>query len=525
MTMRTLSCAALLVAMAASRLTAQGHEHGSTAEKLGSVHFETSCQPKVAPDFDRSVTLLHSFEFGQAIRGFGDVLAADSTCAMAQWGIALSRWTNPMAAGLRSPALLEPGRRAALAAARLGAHASGRERDYIEAVGRLYADYEHAAQAERVSAYEQAMAGVAARYPADTEAQIFHAIALVAAAPPSDKSYANQRRAGAVLEALWAKEPNHPGLAHYIIHAYDVPALAPQARAAAERYADIAPSAAHALHMPSHTFTRVGLWQESVNTNLRSIAAAERESAIGELLHASDYAVYAYLQMRQDAAAKRIVDGLPAIAARLDPNAITGAASGGAGIFALAAIPARYALERRAWSEAAALVPHPSTMPYADAMTWLTRALGAAHTHDFARARESADSLDAIHARLIAAGESYWAEQVAIQSLEARSAVGAAEGRGDAATKAMGEAALREDATEKNAITPGPLAPAHELFGDLLMELKQPREALAEYQKSLAKEPNRYRSLAGAMSAAQAAGDAKVASSYERQVAKLTGRR
>jgi hypothetical protein len=366
---------------------------------------------------------------------------------------------------------------------------------------------------------------VAARYPADTEAQIFHAIALVAAAPPSDKSYANQLKAGAILEALWAREPNHPGLAHYIIHAYDVPALAPQAKAAAERYADIAPSAAHALHMPSHTFTRVGLWQESVNTNLRSIAAAEKESAIGEQLHASDYAVYAYLQMRQDAAAKKIVDGLPAIAARLDPAAITGAASGGAGTFALAAIPARYALERRAWSEAAALVPHASALPYADAMTWLTRALGAAHTHDLPHARASADSLDAIQRRLVAAGETYWAEQVAIQSLEARSAIAAAEGQNDAAMKAMREAAAREDATEKSAVTPGPIAPAHELFGDLFMEFKQPGDALAEYRKSMAKEPNRYRSLVGARDAAKATGDQKLASSYEQQIATLTARR
>ena len=524
-TTRTLCFTALAVVMPATGLTAQAHEHAAPAEKLGSVHFATSCLPKVAPDFDRSVTLLHSFEFGQAITGFGDVLAADSSCAMAHWGIALSRWTNPMAAGLRAPAALEQGRRAATTAARLGEKATAREREYIGAVGQLYADYEHAPQAARVAAYEQAMAGVAAHNPADTEAQIFHAIALVAAAPPTDKSYANQLKAGAILEALWAKEPNHPGLAHYIIHAYDVPSLAPQAKAAAERYADIAPSAAHALHMPSHTFTRVGLWQESVNTNLRSIAAADRESAIGELLHASDYAVYAYLQMRQDAAAKKIVDGLPAVAARLDPTAITGAASGGAGVFALAAIPARWALERRAWNEAAALVPRASSLPYADAMTWVTRALGSAHTGDLTRARASIDSLESIRSRLSASGESYWAEQVAIQALEGRSALLVAEGRREEAVAAMREAAAREDATEKNAVTPGPLVPAHELFGDLLTELKRPVEALAEYRKSMAKEPNRYRALVGARDAAKAAGDTEAASGYAAAIARLTARR
>jgi hypothetical protein len=245
-------------------------------------------------------------------------------------------------------------------------------------VSRLYDDYEHKDQPTRVLEYERAMNDLAIAQPADTEAKIFHAISLVASASPTDKTYANQLKAGSLLESLWVKQPNHPGLAHYIIHAYDVPALAPRAKAAAERYADIAPSAAHALHMPSHTFTRVGLWQESVNTNLRSIDAAQRESAFGEQLHAADYAVYAYLQMRQDAAAKKIVDGLPAVAAKLNSNAITGAASGSAGAFALAAMPARYALERREWREAAALVPKTTALPYADAMTYVARALGFA---------------------------------------------------------------------------------------------------------------------------------------------------
>ena len=289
------------------------------------------------------------------------------------------------------------------------------------------------------------------RNPADTEAKIFYAISLVASAPPTDKTYANQLKAGGILEALWAKQPNHPGLAHYIIHAYDVPALAPQAKAAAERYADIAPSAAHALHMPSHTFTRVGMWQESVNTNLRSIAAAGPELAFGEMLHASDYAVYAYLQMRRDSSAKRILDGLPAIAAKFDANAITGAAPGSAGVFALAAIPARYALERREWKEAASLTPTPSKYPYTEAMTYLTRALGSAHLGDVAVARASIDSLNAIHDRLVASGEAYWAEQVAIQTLEARAALDLAESRRDAAVgrNARGGRARGRDREER----------------------------------------------------------------------------
>jgi hypothetical protein len=521
---RSAIASALLLLLPASQGTAQAHDHSSsTPEKLGTVHFSTSCAPAVAPQFDRAVTLLHSFEFGAAIRGFNDVIAADSTCAMAQWGIALSRWSNPMTAGLRSPASLERGRLAAAAATRLGDKATERERGYISAVGRLYADYEHTTQRDRIVAYEQSMAQVAARIPPDTEAMIFHAISLVASAPPTDKTYANQRKAGAVLEALWARQANHPGLAHYIIHAYDVPALASQAQSAAARYADIAPSAAHALHMPSHTFTRVGLWQESVNTNLRSIEAARRDSALGEMLHASDYLVYAYLQMRKDSAAKEILDGLPSIAAKFDANAITGAAPGSAGVFALAAIPARYALERREWKEAASLSPKSSAFAYTEAMTCFARALGAAHTGDMGRARASIDAMTGMRERLVSAGEAYWAEQVGIEILEARAALDLAEGRRDEALAGMRNAVVREDATEKSAVTPGPLVPAHELLGDMLMELKRPAAALVEYRESLTREPNRFRTLYGAMKAASASGDQAARADYARQIARLTG--
>jgi pimeloyl-ACP methyl ester carboxylesterase len=485
------------------QLGAQDHAHAPASEQLGSVHFATSCSPAVAPTFDRAVALLHSFEFGASIRTFNEVLAADSTCAMAHWGIALSRWSNPMSAGNRSASVLESGRQSANAAARLAGRATERERGYADAVGQLYADYEHRDQRTRILAYERAMADLAATQPADTEAQIFHAIALVAAAPPTDKTYANQLEAGAILEQMWARQPNHPGLAHYIIHAYDVPALAGRARAAAARYSQIAPSAAHALHMPSHTFTRVGLWQESVNTNLRSIAEAKQTGAMAEALHAADYATYAYLQMRQDSSAKAIVDSLPAYAARFDANAVTGAAPGSAGVFALAAIPARYALERRDWKMAASLRPAASAFPYADALTWFARALGASRTGDTADARAAIDSLSVIRDRLLAQKEAYWAEQVAIERLGALAWLDLAERRNEDAVTHMREAAVREDATEKSAVTPGPLAPAHELLGDLLMELGRPTEALAEYRLTLTKEPGRYRSLHGAMIAAR----------------------
>jgi hypothetical protein len=465
------------------------------AERLGTVHFPTSCSPGVTQQFDRAVALLHSFEFGASIRAFNEVLAADSTCAMAHWGIALSRWSNPMAPGNRSAALLQQGRQAADAATRLGPSASERERGYIHAVSQLYDDFERKDQRTRVEAYERAMNELVMRQPADTEARIFYAISLVASASPTDKTYANQLKAGSILEPLWAKQPNHPGLAHYIIHTYDYPALADKARAAAQRYSSIAPSAAHALHMPSHTFTRVGMWEESIDTNKRSMKTALSTGSFGEALHAADYAVYAYLQMGREAEAKAIVDGLPAIAARFDPNAVTGAAPGSAGVFALAAIPARWALERSAWAEAAALEPKASAWPYTEAMTYFARALGASHTGDLATARLAIDSLSSIQQRLSASGEPYWAEQVAIEHLAAQAWLALAEHRESDALRLMREAATREDATEKSAVTPGPLAPARELLGDMLMELDRPAEAAVEYRATLQKEPNRRHAL------------------------------
>jgi tetratricopeptide (TPR) repeat protein len=472
-------------------------EHAHPGEKLGTVHFETSCKPAVAPQFDRAVALLHSFEFGESIRGFQSVIAADSTCAMAWWGVALSRWSNPMAPGNRAVGPLQLGRQAAEAGLRVSAGATERERGYLRAVSKLYEDFENRNQATRIAAYESAMKELAAQNPTDTEAAIFHAIALVGTASPTDKTYAKQLEAGRLLEALWAKAPNHPGLAHYIIHSYDYPPLADKARAAAQRYASIAPSAAHALHMPSHTFTRVGMWEQSIESNTRSRNTAVGTSSIAEALHASDYAMYAYLQLGKLTEAKAILDGLPALEARFDVNAVTGAAPGSAGVFALAAIPARWALERRAWTEAAALQPKQSSFPYTEAMTYFARALGAAHTGDLARVRAARDTLAAIQKRLVAQNEPYWAEQVAIQHLETDAWLDFAEKNFDSALTKMRAAADREDATEKAAVTPGPLAPARELLGDMLMEMKKPEEARAAYRATLQREPNRRHALVG----------------------------
>lgn len=516
---------ATVVALAffASAAPAQEHVHPS-AERLGTVHFQTSCSPAAQPTFNRAVAWLHSFEFASAIRSFEEVLAADSTCAMAHWGIALSRWSNPMTAGSRAAPMLARGRAAFDAAMRTaGPAVTAREKEYIAAVGELYRDFETTSQRERIAAYERAMAGLAARHPDDAEASIFHAISLVAAASPTDKTYANQRKAGAVLEQLWTKQPEHPGLAHYIIHTYDYPALAAEASRAATTNASIAPSAAHALHMPSHTFTRTGMWRESIETNLRSRDIALRTASVAEALHALDYAAYAYLQLRRTADAKGILDQLPALERRFDVNAVTGAAPGQAGVFALAAIPARYALEREAWAEAAALVPKASDFQWTDAMTWFARAIGGARTRNFPVARAAVDSLAVISGRLARRDEAYWSEQVAIQHLGAQAWLDLAQGKADSALSRMRQAVAREDATEKSAVTPGPLAPARELLGDMLAELGRPAEALAEYRRTLEKEPNRYRALAGGVRAAGAARDRAAERDLREKLRALSG--
>jgi len=346
------------------------------------------------------------------------------------------------------------------------------------------------------------------------EASIFYALALAQAAPPTDKSYSELLKAGTILEPLFVAHPDHPGLAHYIIHSYDVPPLAARALDAARRYARIAPSAPHALHMPSHTFTRLGHWQESIDTNVAAAAAAKRDGEAAEELHATDYQVYAYLQGGQDQAAKRLLDSLPEMASRFDPNATRAAAPGVAGVFALAAIPARWTLERGAWADAAKLEPHSSRFPHTDAMTHFARALGATRVGDKATAQAAIEALNANRSRLEAAGESYWAGQVEIQARGATAWLTLIEGRKAEALAAMRAAAEHEDATEKSAITPGPLAPARELLGEMLLELREPAAALREFAATLKKEPGRFRALAGAARAAAESGDRAAATQY-----------
>ncbi len=514
------------IALGASLLSrpagAQGpgpHDHGGAPpEKLGSVHLETSCAPAVQKPFDRAVALLHSFWFGAAVEAFTAVAKTDPQCAMAYWGLALSRWSNPFG-GFRSPQALAAGRDA-VAQAQAASTATPRERAYVAAVAELYRDYETVDQPTRVLAYERRMDALRREYPDDPEAAIFYALALTQTAPPTDKSYRNLLAAGAILEPLFEAQPDHPGIAHYIIHCYDVPALAPKALGAATRYAAIAPSAPHALHMPSHTFTRVGHWEDSIATNIASADAARRDKAIPEVLHALDYQAYAYLQTAQDEAVRRLLGQLPSLAPQIAGGTLAGAPPT-AGFFALAAIPARYALERNAWDEAAALAPLETAYLFPDSVTHFARALGAARAGRADAARADLARLEALARALHAKNDAYWAEQVEIQHDVASAWVAYAGGRRAEALAAMREAADREDRSEKSAISPGPLVPARELLGDMLLESGQPAEALAAYEASMAKEPNRFRGLAGAARAAAAAGRPDVAERYRARLVEL----
>jgi hypothetical protein len=515
--------AAAMLLVFGPAVTTQDHDHALATDTLGTVVLATSCSAAAQPQFNHAVALLHSFEFLRAIDGFSATLTADPSCAMAEWGIALSRWGNPFAAGIRPAGPMQLGRSAVERAKTIAAKTE-RERAYVDAVSRLYADSDMTDQTARVRAYRDAMSKVAAAYPNDSEASIFYALSIAAAASPADKTFADQLKAGAILEKLIARQPDHPGLAHYIIHAYDAPPLADRALKAARRYAKIAPSAPHALHMPSHTFTRLGYWQESIDTNTASGVVARRDRSAAEELHAMDYRTYAYLQTAQDRDARQMVDALPEVAARFDPDAVASAAPGSAGVFALAAIPARYALERGAWTEAVTLEPQPSKFPYTEALTYFARAIGAAHIGDSATIRSSTEALQKIHDQLTLAKEDYWAQQTEIQRRAASAWLAFAERREADALAEMRAAATLEDGTEKNAVTPGPLAPARELLGEMLLEFKQPAQARKEFEATLKKEPNRFRAVYGAARAAALMGDGAAARRYYDQLLKICAR-
>lgn len=498
------------------------HDHGSPTGRLGTVHFATSCNTAVAQEFDRGVALLHSFWFSAAIEAFNGVLTNDPNCAMAHWGIAMSWWGNPFG-GFRSPQALQAG----LASVEKGKAAetrTERERGYIAAVEAIFKDAATISQRARTLEYEKQMAALSTKFSDDSEARIFYALALDQTALPTDKTYANQLKAASILEREFARQPDHPGLAHYIIHSFDVPALAPRALDAARRYSKIAPAAPHALHMPSHTFTRVGAWQESIEANIASAAAARRDNAASEELHALDYQVYAYLQTAQDAAAKKSMDEIAAIGARIQMNAAGAAAPPPAGYYAWAAIPARFTLERNAWREAAVLTPRETAFAYADAVTHFARALGAARSSNPGAAAKDVEKLVTLRDALRKADDAYWAEQVDIQRRIASAWIALAEGRQTEALPLLREAADMEDRTDKSAISPGPIKPARELLGEMLLELKRPAEALKEFEATMAKEPNRFRGVYGAVRAAQDAGDRQKARTYAAKLIEICQR-
>jgi tetratricopeptide (TPR) repeat protein len=514
--------AAILLTLVVSRSIAQEHQHRN-GEKLGAVHFATTCNEVTQTEFNRAVALLHSFQFSRAIEGFNTVLGEDATCGIAYWGIALSDWSNPFAAGKKDKGQLQAGRESAERGKTVGTNTE-HERAYLAAVGKLYSDFESTPQRTRLLAYRDAMREVAAKYPEDHEAQIFYALALTASEDPADKTYADRLKAGAILEKLFEQEPTHPGLAHYIIHTYDVPELARRALTAARRYSEIAPDAPHALHMPSHTFTRTGYWQESIDSNIAAAAAARREGQTAEELHASDYEIYAYLQTGQDEAARRVVDSLPEIASRFDPKAVMSGAGGpSVGYFALAAMPARYALERQDWKQAVQLALRETPFPYTDAMTWFARGLGAARLGQVPAANESATALQQIRVRLLKANENYWARQVEIQELAGGAWAALAAGKKEEALRQMKVAAELEDGTEKSAVTPGPLAPARELLGEMLLQMNQPAQALEQFEATLKKEPGRLNALYGAAHAAQLSGSRDTSQMYFRELLKVCG--
>lgn len=513
---------AVVLALIVSAPAAAQHEPhaGTPSETLGTVHFETSCSPAVRRDFNRAVALLHSFEYRPAMETFHKVLEADASCAMAYWGIALCHWSNPFA-GIKAGPLLERGRAAVEKGLSTGSPAP-RERAYIAAAGELYKDADKVPHRDRTLAYARAMEAVQRDHPQDVEARIFYALALNQTAVPTDKTYAVQLKTAAILEPLWKQYPDHPGLPHYIIHAYDHPPLAAKALDAARRYAKIAPSAPHALHMPSHTFTRVGYWKESVETNIASEQTALKQNVIAEALHAMDYQIYAYLQMARDRSALAVLERMPGVIARLDVNAMGGAAGGVAGMYSSAAIPARYALERGAWADAASLQAKPSPFPFVDAITHFARALGAARSGRPPAAQPDLERLAALRDKLAEMKDAYWTEQVDIQRRVASAWVAFAEGRREEALVSLRQAADAEDATDKAAISPGPLAPARELLGEMLLEAARAREALDAFEATMKKEPGRFRGVYGAARAAEVAGERAKAEQHYRTLLNIT---
>jgi tetratricopeptide (TPR) repeat protein len=473
------------------------HEHAAP-EQLGNVSFPTSCSPAVQVQFERGVALLHSFAYSAAESTFRDVAQKDPRCAMAHWGMAMSYfhqlWDPPL-----KPATVEQGHQEILRAQQI-AGGSDRERGFINALALIYAPDDKVPYQVTAQRYAQAMATLSAANPGDVESQVFYALALLATASPGDKTHVNQKRAIAVLEPLYAQYPQHPGIAHYLIHACDNSEMAPSGLAAAQAYAKIAPSAPHALHMPSHIFTRLGMWNDSITSNIAAQEAASRQGDTGEELHAMDYLVYAYLQSGRENEAAKVIQQLKTMPALSAGDFKVG--------YAATAMPVRYAVERKQWADAANIEPPPSTAPpQVTAIAVWARGLGLAHTGHSSDARVQAATQLRLKQQLDAAGRDYWARQVDVQRLEVLAWSSQAEGNSEDALTILRQAAEMEDAVEKLPVTPGPIVPAREQLGDLLLQTNNPREALKEFQISLRNAPGRRGAEMGATRAAQLSSD------------------
>lgn len=509
--MKTSIATALAFAAATSvSFTGRAIGQDETDQRFGTVHFETSCNEAAQRRFDRGMRYQHSFWYQSSKEIFEDALKADPECAIAYWGIALSLLYNPHSP---PPAPSLPAGLAAIEKGKAVGAKTPRERDYLEALAVFYTDYDKVPHGARVQKYLKAMEALAQKYPNDDEAQIFYAITLNVAASANDKTYANQLKGAAILDPIFRRQPRHPGVAHYLIHLHDTPALAEKGLEAARRYAGIAPAAPHAQHMPSHIFTRVGAWKDSIASNTASAKAAKDGKDFDEQLHAMDYMVYAHLQLAQDDKARAVVDDMVAVSG-MNPDRFVGP-------YALAVSPARYAIERGDWKGAAALPVRPAKFAYADAMTHFARAIGAARSGDPAAAKGDVAKLAELREKLREAKDAYWAEQVDIQWQVASAWVLSAEGKHDEALKAMGAAADAEDRTEKHPVTPGVPIPARELYGAMLLDRGMAGEALVSFEATLRKEPNRFNAIAGAAKAAERLGDEGKAREYYRKLAAL----
>ena len=481
---------------------------GHDKDVLGTVSFPVSCKPEAQTRFNTAAALLYSFHWSRVEAALDDVLGADPDCAMVYWARAVASFDNPL--GSRPGPKREKQGWAAVEKARQMTLKTQRERDYVEAVEAFFKDHDKVAYEDRALAYERAMERLHARYPDDAEAAVLYAFWLQVTADRNDQTYSRQLRSAAILEKVFAAQPHHPGAAHFLIHAYDFPAIASRGLDAAKRYAAIAPAAPHALHMPSHIFSRAGYWRDSIEANARSRSVSKLDA---EVYHALDYMAYAELQLARDAEGQKLLDFI-ASAPKPQQQARQVA-------YASAAMPARFALERGDWAAAARLELHPAradfnwaNFPEAEAVNAFARGIGAARSGSPEAARKELERLAKLREAMVAQKKGYWADQLDVQAAAVSAWIARAEGRTDDALKGLRAAADHEDRTEKHIMMPGWVLPVREMLGELLIELGEPALALAAFEQSQRTDPNRFRNLYGAARAAELAGNRDKARHY-----------